>query len=89
LLLTLLTLLVKPASTAVTLQEGESWVSAVVEPSTGSSRLLIAGSSGHVYTHDLITNKVAKQVKAPTSLEALSMHVGCTVSTCVTAYNSV
>jgi hypothetical protein len=37
-------------------------VSAVIEPSTGSSRLLIAGSGGHVYTHDLITNKIAKQV---------------------------
>lgn len=45
------------------LQEGELWVSAVVEPGTGSSRLLVAGSSGHIYTHDLIANKVNKQVR--------------------------
>lgn len=53
-------------------EDGEAWVSAVIEPSTGSSRLLIAGSSGHVYTHDLITNKVAK-ASAPVAGDGLSM----------------
>jgi hypothetical protein len=62
------------AAAAAAVQEGESWVSAVIEPSTGSSRLLIAGSSGHVYTHDLITNKVAKQVRAHTAHEPAALH---------------
>jgi len=44
------------------LQEGDSWVSAAVEPGTGSSRLLIAGSKGVLYTWDLIANKVTPQV---------------------------
>jgi hypothetical protein len=43
-------------------EEDDDWVSALVEPGTGSSRLLIAGSSGVLYTLDLITNKLAQQV---------------------------
>lgn len=46
------------------MQQSDSWVSAVVEPGTGSGRLLLAGSSGHLYTHDLITNKVTAQVSS-------------------------
>ncbi|KAF8066299.1 Pan2 [Scenedesmus sp. PABB004] len=52
---------------AVLGEEGESWMSAVVEPGTGSSRLLIAGASGHIYVHDLLTSKVTKQPTATAS----------------------
>lgn len=43
-------------------QGGDEWMSAVVEPGTGSSRLLVAGSSGSLYSLDLLTNKLACQV---------------------------
>jgi hypothetical protein len=46
----------------VFLQEMDAWVSAAVEPGTGSSRLLIAGSKGVLHTWDLIVNKVTGPV---------------------------
>eukprot|EP00775_Hariotina_reticulata_P003367 gene3367-3642_t len=46
-------------------KEGDAWVSALAEPGTGSSRLLIAASSGVLHTLDLITNKLAQQCMKP------------------------
>jgi hypothetical protein len=54
----------------------DSWVSAAVEPGTGSSRLLIAGSKGVLHTWDLIANKVTGPVRSHTGYSGWVVVVG-------------
>jgi hypothetical protein len=61
---------------AAAVQDGSQWVSAAVEPGTGSSRLLIAGSSGKLHTWDLIANKVTGPVSASVRMRGGGGHQG-------------